>query len=235
MIDAEKLLGKVLQTTMQSTKGKKYKKEEEKSDDLMGSLMGGLTSGKGLITAIGLGVGAYEILKHKSASAGQQQTTFGATASTTQHQTPPPPPPVPGQQMSQPGPPPPPPPTGQQPMTQTSGSSQELATRFIQTMVAAAHADGELDNLEEQRILERLQEGGVTSEEKMFILRELHAPKSIEQLVQGIADPSVAQTMYSLAVSTIIVDTAEERQWLDQLAEALSISKPMQKFIEEEM
>lgn len=239
MVDAEKLLGKVLQTAMKSTTGKKKKKKKrKKSDDLMGSLVGGLTSGKGLVTAIGLGVGAYEIFKSKSGSHGSQGTWGGGAptgaggASQPAHSTPPP---IPTQTTAQPGPPPPPVSENKQEQPKLMDSSQELATRLIQTMVAAAHSDGELDRVEEERILARLQEGGLTSEEKMFVLNQLHAPLSIEQLVDGVQEPSVAQTMYSLAVSAVIIDTPEERKWLDDLAEALAISKPMQKFIEEEM
>lgn len=48
------------------------------------------------------------------------------------------------------------------------------------------------------------------------------------------SDPRVAQTIYSLAVSTVVVDTAEERAWLDKLAAALSVSEGMRRFIEAE-
>ena len=103
-------------------------------------------------------------------------------------------------------------------------------------MVAAAHADGTLDEDEESRILEKLQqEQGLDSEEKQFLLAQLHHPRSIEELVTGINQPAVAQTMYSLAVATILIDTPEERQWLDRLASALSLSNNVKRFIEEEL
>lgn len=94
MIDAEKLLGKVLSGAMNSG-GKKGRKKKRKNDDMMSSLLGGLTSGKGLITAIGLGVGAYEILK---AQKGAAQTTVSSTPPPMGGASvpPPTPPPVPG-------------------------------------------------------------------------------------------------------------------------------------------
>jgi len=52
--------------------------------------------------------------------------------------------------------------------------------------------------------------------------------------VAGINDPRIAQTMYGLAVSAVVVDTAEERAWLDKLATALSLSEGMRRFIEAE-
>ena len=102
-------------------------------------------------------------------------------------------------------------------------------------MVSAAHADGLLDSDEERRILEELQAQKLTSEEKQFLLHELHSPKTIDELVEGIEDPVLAKTMYSVAVSTLVVDTPLERQWLDQLARALSISENLQQFIENEL
>ncbi len=238
MIDAEKLLGKVLAGAMQG-KVKKGKKRKRSSDNLVGSLVGSLASGKGLITAIGLGVGAYEILKQPSASAGG-----GAVA------TPPRPaaavPPRPGVPPAAPMPPPLPPqfgapvPPAVEPVAAEMSNDgqhnreQELAMRLIRVMVAAAHADGRLDEQEEQRILEKLQEQGLSREERLFLLQELHAPKEIAELTAGINGPMIAQTMYSLAVSTIVIDMPEERQWLDRLAAALSLSPAMQQFIEQD-
>lgn len=232
MIDAEKLLGKVLSSGVKGIKKgkKKKKKKHKKSDDMMSGLLGGLTSGKGLITAIGLGVGAYEILKNKPSN---QTGTL---------QQPPqnpavPPPPTPPQTSA--APPPPPPLPGQQAQAvaipETPKNNEDIAIRLIQTMVASAYADGQMDSDEETQVLGQMQEQDLTSEEKQFLLSQLHSPKPIAELTAGINEPLIAQTMYSLAVSAIIIDTPEERQWLDELAQALSISDNVKNFIEEEM
>ncbi|MDD2465534.1 MAG: DUF533 domain-containing protein [Desulfobulbus sp.] len=231
MFNAEKLLGKIVGEVMGSGGGKK-------------STLGGLGSGSGLMTLIGLGVGAFEILKQQ----GQQ----GAAGSMGQTPPPPgggyaaagaPPPPPPGAG----GAPPPPPPTPgsaptplptatapPSPSCGTTLSSCNLATRLIQVMAAAAHADGVMDAEEERAVLEKLRGADLSQEEKMFLLNELHQPKSIEELVAGINDPAVAKTMYMLAVATIEIDTEAERDWLNTLAQRLSISPEMQAFIEEQ-
>jgi len=237
MIDAEQLLGKILAGAMQGG-SRRSRRRQKASDNLMGSLLGGLTSGKGLLTAIGLGIGAYEILKQQGGPnilAGNAGSPPGS------------PPPLVGAEaaMGLPegvGGPSVPPPIPGQPAVSGAGSApkvetavQQLAVRLIQVMVAAAHADGRLDQDEEKRILEKLQEQGLTVEEKQFLLAQMHQPQPIDQLVAGVEDAMVAQTMYSLAASTIVIDTEEERRWLDQLAEALSLSKNMQRFIETEL
>jgi len=226
MIDAQKLLGKVLSGAMSST-GKK-----KKNDNFLGSLVGGLTSGKGLMTVIGLGVGAFEIYQQQSNSSGSQ-----SVAGNVPPQSIPPvppqssanPPPIPGGTVT-----PPAIPAVPQEVEEPAGNEQDLAVTLIQTMVAAAHADGALDSEEEGRILEKLQEQGLDKEEKQYILMQLHTPKPISELTRGVDNPMVAQTMYSLAASTIVVDTEQERQWLDDLAKELGISTAMQQFIEEE-
>ena len=110
----------------------------------------------------------------------------------------------------------------------------DLAVRMIQVMVAAAHADGVMDEQEERAVLDRLRGAELTQEERMFLLGELHQPKSIEQLVEGVTDPGVARTMYLLAKATTTIDTEAERAWFDQLAGRLGLSKEIQAFIEEQ-
>lgn len=105
---------------------------------------------------------------------------------------------------------------------------------MIRVMIAAGHADGNLDEEEEKTILARLRTTDLSQEERMFILDELHQPKTIAELTAGISDPSIAKTMYVLAVNSIAIDSPGERAWLDNLAANLAISKAVQAFIEEQ-
>jgi uncharacterized membrane protein YebE (DUF533 family) len=230
MFNAEKLLGKIVGEVMGSgSKGK--------------NPLGSLGSGSGLLTMIGLGVGAYEILKQQ----GQQQPgginqpppppgggAFGggrpAPPPPGSGAVPPPPPPVPGASTAPPAVNPANP--TQPASTNLSGSA--LATRLIQVMAAAAHADGVMDAEEEQAVLDKLRGAELSQEEKMFMLNELHQPKSMDELVDGITDPTIAKTMYMLAVATIEIDTEAERAWLNTLADRLGISPSMRTFIEEQ-
>lgn len=216
MFDAEKLLGKVVQEFI-GTGGKKKGKQ---------SLLGSLSSGAGLMTAIGLGIGAYEILSEKN---------NGATGQSPHMPPPPPPeaqpypgampPPVPTTATSQP------PPTPQPPAN--NRVKEEVAIRLIQVMIAAAHADGTMDAEEEEKILARASKAGLSAEEKQFLLTELYHPKTIDELTSNITDPAIAKALYMAAVASIAIDTPEEREWLDRLATQLGLSKTAQAFIEE--
>ncbi len=105
---------------------------------------------------------------------------------------------------------------------------------MIRVMIAAAHADGVLDEEEQRAILAKLEKADLSEEERDFLLRELNEPWSIDRLCAGITDPSSAGTMYMLAVSTITVDTEKERLWLDRLAGRLGLGNEIKEFIEEQ-
>ena len=240
MFNPEKLLGKIVGEVV-STNGSWSKKGKKKKGS--SSLLGGLASGGGLMTLIGLGVGAYEILKQQ----GQQARAGGM---------PPPAPPGAGPMGGPPPPPaaaapPPPPSTGSVPLSPPAApvvgmpaapvasgppglDSAELAVRMLQAMVAAAHADGVMDEAEERAVLDRLRGADLDQEEKFFLLDQLHRPKTIEELAAGITDFAVARTMYLLAATAVAIDTEAERAWFDRLARQLGLSQEVQAFLEEQ-
>ncbi len=272
-MDVEKLLGKLLHQVPGSgsshfkkytKKGKKkYKKKYKKKkyhaarseyrqtarassikDSLVGNLTDHLTSGKGLLTAVGLGVGAYHIYQSTRKSQAQPMgaTAYQQPVSPAPSIAPPPPPSAPQQPIRQSSPPhpsfstssPAAAPAQSAPPIAVSFNEQELARRLIRVMVGAAHADGTLDPDEEKIILDRLLRAvELDQEEKIFLLEELHHPRPIAELVHGIDDVRLGQAMYAVAISTITVDTESERRWLDELSAALGLSPELCRFIEE--
>jgi uncharacterized membrane protein YebE (DUF533 family) len=260
-MDVGKLFGKLLHEIIGSggsqfkKKHKKYKKKYKhkggdgyyrqsesshhvsKKSSLLDNLTGNLKSGKGLLTAIGLGVGAYEIYR-TSKQAPQQQASPTQLAS-----APPPPPPSPtGMQQEQvmnsasrsvsPVPTSPAETVSAEPL-RTVLDEQEVARRLIQVMVGAAHADGMLDSEEEKVILDRLRDAELAQEEKMFLLEELHHPRTVPELTQGIEDVRLGQAMYAVAASAVVIDTESERTWFDELGRSLGLSPEVCLFIEE--
>ena len=228
MFNAEKLLGKIVQETLGGTSSGRKNKG--------GGMLDSLASGQGLMTVLGLGIGAYEILKGQQgdtpASPPQGQTPPSIPAGSAESKAaPPPPPPLPGGPQAVP-PPPPVPGAAAETRDNADIQGQELALRMIRVMIAAAHADGHLDADEEKAILDRLQGAELDSEEKMFLIQELHQPKDMAELTAGIHDPAQAHMIYTMAVTAIEVDTAAERAWLDALGTRLGLSGEIRKFIE---
>ena len=229
MFDAEKLLGSI----MREATGFGKKSHKKKSGN---TLVNSLKSGSGLMTAIGLGIGAYEILRSKSPSQPSGPADMPSSIPT--------PPPSPGGAPLRQGPPPVPPPLqtgGRQTtapaatlQTPATATAQDLAKRMIRVMIAAAHADGTMDEEEEQAVLERLKGENLSQEERMFLLTELHNPRPVAELTSGIDDPSTAKAIYMLAVSAVAIDNEAERRWFDELAARLGLSRAVQSFIEEQ-
>lgn len=215
MFNAEKLLGKIVGEVIGGS-GKK------------GGISDSLTSGAGLMTIIGLGVGAMEIFKD------QQQQKAGTTPPLpgTSSAPPPTPPPLPGASAGGVPPVPPPPPGATK--APAPLKSDELALRMIQVMIAAAHSDGVMDDEEKQTVLKKLEGSGLEEEEKSFLLQEMDRPLTIEKLTTGIDDPATCRSMYMLAVATITIDTPQEREWMDRLAEKLQLGSDIKEFIEEQ-
>ena len=52
-------------------------------------------------------------------------------------------------------------------------------------MIAAANADGNIDQQEKNTILRHLRETGVSPEEERFVVQELDNPPSIEKVLHG--------------------------------------------------
>lgn len=209
MFNAEKLLGKLVQEVIGSSSGK-------------GSMLGNLASSGGLMTAIGLGVGAFEILKDQNK---QQEVPPPPPPSGSSPATPPPPPP--GSDV----PPPPVPPPG----SKVSLDNSELAIRMIQVIISAAYADGFVDEDEKKAILDQFGKAELSREENDFLLEQMRNPKSIEELVANIEDPAVCKAMYTLAIRSVPIDTPEERQWFDKFAQALALDEVTRKSIETEV
>ncbi len=234
-MNIEKLLGKLLEEAVGSSGGqllgrtsnsygkKKTYQNQSVTGSLLGSLTSQLSSGKGLMTAIGLGVGAYEIFRNNGQAQPQATAAPQNWASASGMPASPPPPPPPPSSV----------PAPVMPATSAISDDQELACRLIRVMIAAAYADGTMDADEEKAILDRLRGVELSQEEKMFLLNELHHPRTIAELTQGINDLRLAQAMYAVALSAIVVDTDSERQWLDELGAALNLSPAICRFIEE--
>ena len=111
-------------------------------------------------------------------------------------------------------------------------SSGETATLILQTMIAAAVADGELDKVEYARIQERLLDSGFNGEEQLVLSQLIMRPCSIEQLAASAKTLEQRVEMYTAARLTVGDDTLAEREWLAQLATALQIEPQLKAHLD---
>ncbi len=160
---------------------------------IAGALLGG--GGSSVKGAVGggamalLGTLALSALKDWQAQAGQAQSGQGSAAAA---------PAVSEADMQQ----------------MTAPQTAELCLRG---MIEAAKADGEISQDEVERIVGKLEEGGITAEEQRFVKAQFAKPLDVHGLAAAIPNREVGAQVYAAALMAISVDTAAERDFLDSL------------------
>ncbi len=120
--------------------------------------------------------------------------------------------------------------TGFEPQALTNQS----ATFYIRAMIAAANADGRIDDGEKQRIFGALKQGGIEAEAEAFLQHELGMPATIDELAAEIRSPEEAAQVYTAARIAIEPDTNSENAFLAALANKLGINRELAAFIDNE-
>ena len=210
MFNPEKLLGGLIRSSTRGSRGG----------------LGGLMSGGAALGVLGVAMEAVEHYMNKSQGAGPLPQTPGTPPPMPGSAPPsppvmerasaaPPPPPMPGKPASVP-----PPPVADDP----AGNPE--AVILIQAMIAAANADGVIDQAERDNILKRLQAVDLSPEEHAFVVQELLSPAELETIVGNVNRPELARQVYTVSLMAIEVDTEKERQYMSTLASRLGLDEP---------
>jgi len=106
---------------------------------------------------------------------------------------------------------------------------------LLTAMIAAAKADGEVDRAESQRILGQMDQAGLSSDEKSFLLGELAKPLDIDDVVKRASTPEVAAQLYT--ASALVIDTTNdaEQEYLQKLAGRLGLDAAFVAELNEQM
>lgn len=100
-------------------------------------------------------------------------------------------------------------------------TEQELAAGLmLRAMIQAAKCDGNLDDGEQARLLEKL--GDVSPEEQAFVKAELQAPVDAVGLA-GQVPQGLEPQIYAMSVMAIDLDSQAEARYLHQFAQALGL------------
>lgn len=97
------------------------------------------------------------------------------------------------------------------------------ALLLLRSMIAAALSDGLIDAEERQRIVGRLADAGVGTEERQFLEREIAAPWTPQQFAAAAPTPEIKSEVYLAASIAIEADTAAEKAYLRYLAATLGL------------
>jgi len=111
-----------------------------------------------------------------------------------------------------------------------ASSTASDAMLLVQAMVAAAAADGVIDETERAQIVDRANQAGFDADTKAFLERELANPKSLAVVVAS-ARPDLAVDLYAASCAAIDADTEAERSYLETLASHLKLSPEVREDI----
>jgi uncharacterized membrane protein YebE (DUF533 family) len=111
---------------------------------------------------------------------------------------------------------------------------EEEARLVLKAMIAAAKADGQIDQTEIQRILGKLEESGIGSEARDFVLAEMGKPLDMGWLTAAAkGNPQLGAELYAASILAIDVDTPAERQYLQNLAQGLGLGSDVTAHLEQ--
>ena len=116
--------------------------------------------------------------------------------------------------------------------TASPATSNEFVLVLIRAMIAAAKADGHIDDAERVLIMDKVKAADVSGEAASFIERELSEPTDIDALVAAAVTEEQKVELYTASRLTIEPDSRAERGYLDLLAGRLGLPDQLVDHIE---
>jgi uncharacterized membrane protein YebE (DUF533 family) len=112
---------------------------------------------------------------------------------------------------------------------------EQTASLMVRGMICAAKADGQIDQQEMQRIVNKLAEGGADADARNWVLAELGKPLDLDGLVADIPNLETAAEVYAASLLAVEVDTQEEREYLARLAARTGLNGAVVRYIHQSM
>jgi uncharacterized membrane protein YebE (DUF533 family) len=110
------------------------------------------------------------------------------------------------------------------PVTGLSGPQlDQRGFALLRAMLAAAKADGHIDENEQAKIDAYLQKLKLDPDALHFVKNELAKPLNVKEVAAGADSPAAAAEIYLTSLLTINVDSEQERAYLDELARELKL------------
>jgi uncharacterized membrane protein YebE (DUF533 family) len=115
-------------------------------------------------------------------------------------------------------------------VNETNAQGQLL---LLRAMVAAAHADGHIDQTERMKIFDQVDAMDLSTEDKSSLFDEMRNPMSIEQLVAKVPCSEAAAEVYAISAIALDLGQTDSRIYLDKLARMLCIPSQLQYALED--
>lgn len=119
-----------------------------------------------------------------------------------------------------------------EPEVQPSQDQEAAAALMLRAMIQAMKSDGEIDQAEQARLMDRL--GDVSPEERSFVQEEMQRRIDVQDLAHD-TPRGLEQQVYAMSLMGIDLDNQNEAQYLHQLATAMNIAPEMANHIHDQM
>ncbi len=116
--------------------------------------------------------------------------------------------------------------------SQAPQGEAEFALSLVRAMIAAARADGHIDDEERGHIADRLKLSGIDEEASAFISAELEKPLDIDDIVASAKTDAQRIELYTASRLAIEPDSRAERGYLDMLAGRLKLPDALVDHVE---
>ena len=104
-----------------------------------------------------------------------------------------------------------------------SDAANERSLTLLKAMIAAAKADGHIDDTEMADINQQIAALGLTGDIAGFVQAEIASPATFEELAALSNDPETGAEIYLISTMVINKENEAERAYLDALAKALEL------------
>jgi uncharacterized membrane protein YebE (DUF533 family) len=109
---------------------------------------------------------------------------------------------------------------------------EEHSRAVLRALIAAAKADGRIDDAEKHMISTEIGRHTDDPELQQWLDDEVAKPLDPAEVAQSVTDPTMAAEMYLVSVMLVDDQQDAERSYLDELAAALSIDPDLQVHLE---
>ncbi len=106
---------------------------------------------------------------------------------------------------------------------------------LLKAMIAAAKADGHVDDNERNAIIQQVEKLGLGDTAAAMIAEELNQPLDINAVVAGVSSPEQAAEIYLISRVVLDVDNDQEKAYLEQLAAALKLAPSLVAELEKQV
>ncbi|MCF1489836.1 tellurite resistance TerB family protein [Pseudomonas sp. AA27] len=118
---------------------------------------------------------------------------------------------------------------------QLSGpEAEDHSHAILRALIAAAKADGRIDQQEEQLIYAEIKRHTSDPQLQQWLDEEVSKPLDAAEVAQSAQDPGMAAEMYLASVMLVDDQQGAERAYLDELASALGIDPTLQVHLEQQ-